>query len=98
MINKIKRFIGCVSFCSLIAMSFCGLEAKALPLNLPNTQSQQNIANGNTNDGAFVLYSGTELTNTENSKLAAHYSHRSHSSHSSHSSHRSHSSHYSSGL
>ena len=79
--NRFKRIISCVSFLGLFLMSFLGLDAKAVTASNVTEVSMQNSSK------PFILYSGIELTNKDNVKLAGHYSHRSHYSHSSHSSH-----------
>lgn len=84
--NRFKRIISCVSFLGLFLMSFLGLEAKAV--NTSNVPEVSNTAVSVQNSSKpFILYSGIELTNKDNVKLAGHYSNRSHYSHSSHSSH-----------
>ena len=67
-------------------VAFLGLEAKGV--NTYNVPEVSNTAVSVQNSSKpFILYSGIELTNKDNVKLAGHYSHRSHYSHSSHSSH-----------
>lgn len=84
--NKFKRIISCVSFLGLFLMSFLGLEAKAVTASNVTEVSNSAVSMQNSSK-PFILYSGIELTNKDNVKLAGHYSHRSHYSHSSHSSH-----------
>lgn len=83
--NDIKRMFSCFSVLAVCLLANMGVQAKAVT-TAPITNIMQNKQLTASNSQAQTLFtlSNTATINSNNEKLADHYSHVSHRSHQSH--------------
>jgi hypothetical protein len=83
--NTFRRLLSCLSILSLCILANMGLQVEAFAKTpIANIIQKQQFSKSTQAIDDFILYNNSQSINSNNDKLADHYSHYSHRSHQSH--------------